>query len=253
MNIAVNNSSNKSVHGTPPQLSVVMITFNQERYIAMAIESILKQKTKFDYELIIGEDCSSDDTRNICIRYQKLYPNKIHLTPGDKNLGPIQRFLATISFAKGRYIAICEGDDYWTDPRKLQMQYDVLKKNPSYSGIHTKVYYIDGDDQITGIGDIMPSATDTVGFDYLVQQNVIRTCSFMFRADVLDETVCKMLATSPMPDYTLFLTTALKGDIYYLRDITAAYRNRFGVTANWKFPQTKKMASVHLFFTCEVL
>jgi glycosyltransferase involved in cell wall biosynthesis len=121
-----------------PLVSVCMITYNHEDYIAEAIEGVLMQKTHFPFELIIGEDESSDGTRNICTDYVNRYPDKIRLFLRSRkkvlviNGRPTGRFnfVENIKAAKGKYIAICPGDDYWTDPGKLQAQVDVLEQNP---------------------------------------------------------------------------------------------------------------------------
>ncbi|WP_243349656.1 glycosyltransferase [Parabacteroides sp. FAFU027] len=115
-----------------PIVSVCMITYNHEKYITQAIESIVSQKCNFPIELIIGEDCSTDDTRRICIEYQDKYPQIIRLLLPDSNLGVMGNFTETIMESKGKYIALCEGDDYWTDELKLQKQIDFLEANQIY-------------------------------------------------------------------------------------------------------------------------
>lgn len=114
-------------------VSIIMITYNHEKYIAQAIEGVMMQKTNFPIELIIGEDCSSDHTREVCIAYQEKYPEIIKLNLPEQNLGVNKNFLEIIKIAKGKYIALCEGDDYWTDPMKLQKQIDFLEANKDYS------------------------------------------------------------------------------------------------------------------------
>ncbi len=113
-------------------LSVCMITYNHEKYIAQAIEGVLMQKTKFAFELIIGEDCSNDSTRIICNEYKEKYPGKIKLLLNEKNIGMMPNFIQTLKACKRKYIALCEGDDYWIDPNKLQKQVDFLENNPGY-------------------------------------------------------------------------------------------------------------------------
>jgi glycosyltransferase involved in cell wall biosynthesis len=109
-----------------------MITYNHEKYIANAIESVLMQKTNFDYELVIGEDFSTDKTPEIAISYKNINPEKIRVLLNNKNLGMIPNFLKTLTACRGKYIAILEGDDYWTDPCKLQKQLEILEANPKY-------------------------------------------------------------------------------------------------------------------------
>ena len=113
-------------------VSVCMITYNHEAFVREAIESILAQKTKFEYELIIGEDCSSDNTRHICQEYALKYKNVI-LLPSHVNLGIAKNFVRTLQACCSMYVAICEGDDYWTDPLKLQKQVNFLENNPQFS------------------------------------------------------------------------------------------------------------------------
>ncbi len=113
-------------------VSVSMITYNHERYLRRAIEGVLAQKTEFPIILIIGEDCSTDKTRQICLEYQKQYPEIIKLRLNKKNIGYRKNWDNNLVACTGNYIAICDGDDYWTDPLKLQKQVDFLEANPKY-------------------------------------------------------------------------------------------------------------------------
>jgi glycosyltransferase involved in cell wall biosynthesis/GNAT superfamily N-acetyltransferase len=112
-----------------PLVSICMITYNHENLIAQAIEGVVMQKTNFPIELIIGEDCSTDNTRKICLEYKEKFPDIIKLLLPKKNLGMQQNVVATLTACTGKYIALCEGDDYWTDPLKLQRQVDFLEAN----------------------------------------------------------------------------------------------------------------------------
>ena len=97
------------------KVSVAMITYNHERFIAQAIESVLMQQTDFAVELVIGEDCSTDKTRAIVCAYGERYPERIRLLLPERNQGMIPNFVATMNACQGQYIALLEGDDYWTD------------------------------------------------------------------------------------------------------------------------------------------
>lgn len=125
-----------------PMVSVCMITYNHAPYIRQAIEGVLMQQTEFPFELLIGEDCSTDQTREICRHYLAQYPDKIHLLLPEKNLGSLDNFFATLDAATGKYIAFCEGDDYWIDPLKLQRQVDFLEANPDYGLVYTEVDFL---------------------------------------------------------------------------------------------------------------
>ena len=118
-----------------PVLSVLLITYNHEKYISEALDSVLMQKTDFDYEIVIGEDCSADRTRQILDEYKKKYPDRIRLLYRSRNYGrPTLNVYETALSCKGRYIATLEGDDYWTDPDKLQKAVSYLESHPEYSG-----------------------------------------------------------------------------------------------------------------------
>ena len=114
-------------------LTVVTITYNHEQYIHQCIEGILAQKTSFPVEYIIADDCSTDGTRAICEEYARNYPDIIRLVSSSANVGAVENEQRAFLAAKGKYIATCEGDDYWTDPLKLQKQVDFLESHPEYS------------------------------------------------------------------------------------------------------------------------
>lgn len=121
-----------------PVVSVNMITYNHEAFIREAIEGVLMQKTDFEYELVIGEDTSQDKTLEICLEYQKKYPDKIRVLWWHENVTRM-RIPAGANWervqcrCRGEFVAYCEGDDYWTDDTKLQRQVDVLRRNPGLS------------------------------------------------------------------------------------------------------------------------
>ncbi|WP_298741187.1 glycosyltransferase [uncultured Chitinophaga sp.] len=128
-----------------PLVSITCITYNHEKYIAQAIEGFLMQETSFPYEIIIGEDCSTDNTRKVIGEYVKQYPGLITLITSDENVGARKNGIRVRNAARGKYIAICEGDDYWTDPHKLQKQVDFLEAHPDYVLCYHYVNRVDKD------------------------------------------------------------------------------------------------------------
>lgn len=115
-----------------PLVSVHMLTYNHEHYIRQSIEGVLNQKTDFEYELVIGDDASTDRTREICFDYQRRYPEKIRILWSETNQFAVAGNVVRVNVAcRGKYIAYCEGDDYWTNPGKLQMQVDAFRVNPN--------------------------------------------------------------------------------------------------------------------------
>ena len=124
-----------------PVVSVHMITYNHEHYIRRAIEGVMMQKTDFDFELVIGEDCSQDKTREICFECQKKYPDKIRVLWWHENVskfGGNDRRVTTR--CRGEFIAFCEGDDWWIDETKLQKQVNAMRKYPEVGLCFTDGY-----------------------------------------------------------------------------------------------------------------
>ena len=110
-----------------------MVTYNQEAYVATALDSILIQEVNFDYEIVIGEDYSRDRTRAIILEYQQRYGSRIRPLFHEKNLGVSHNWESTTQQCRGKYIALLEGDDYWTNPHKLQKQVDFMESHPDFS------------------------------------------------------------------------------------------------------------------------
>jgi len=130
-------------------VSVWMITYNHEKYIAQALNGVLMQETNFNFEIVIGEDFSKDNTRAIIQEYESKYPTKIRIICQESNVGVLRNaYEFTLPLCKGKYIACLEGDDYWTDPLKLQKQVDFLEANPDYSlcSHRLQCYYQDSDE-----------------------------------------------------------------------------------------------------------
>lgn len=118
-----------------PLLSVLFITYNHESYLRQSLDSVLMQETDFEFEIVVGEDCSTDNTREILKEYKERYPGKIRLLFRERNFGrPTLNVYETAMACRGKYIATLEGDDYWTDSHKLQKAVDHLEAHPECSG-----------------------------------------------------------------------------------------------------------------------
>jgi len=140
---------NKVLANMPsPVVTVRTITFQHAPYIRDCIEGVLMQKTDFPFEYIIGEDFSTDGTREIVFEYAKKYPDKIRVITAGKNVGMTENIRRLILAARGKYIALCEGDDYWTDPYKLQKQVDFMEKNPDVAITYHDSCKVDADKNI---------------------------------------------------------------------------------------------------------
>ncbi len=123
-----------------PKISILVITFNHEKFIGEALDGILKQRVEVPIEIIIADDCSTDSTLQIASRYQIANPDIIKILSTEKNLGHTRNYVRAWEMARGDYIAHCDGDDYWTEPYKLARQLDFLERNPSYSSCGHKVW-----------------------------------------------------------------------------------------------------------------
>lgn len=200
-----------------------MITYNHEKFIREAIESVLMQKTNFDYELVIGEDCSTDTTRQVCLDYQQKYPNKIKLLLPEKNLGMMPNFIATLKACQGKYIALCEGDDYWTDENKLQKQVDFLETNTEYvicfhnslelfETNPSKIFYYcsKNQKQVSTLVD-------------LLYRNYIPTCSVIFKNNLF-ENFPSWFNKLGMGDWSLHIINAQYGKIKYITEVMGVHR-----------------------------
>lgn len=149
-------------------VSIVCITYNHEPYLRQALDGFLMQKTSFAYEIILAEDCSTDGTRKICEEYAAKYPDIIHYIYRDHNVGYNENEYEAMCAAKGKYIAYCEGDDYWTILDKLQKQVDFLESHPEYSVCWHRCKHHNvttGEDKQDACGMIFPDGADGVDID----------------------------------------------------------------------------------------
>lgn len=204
-----------------PDISIAMLAFNHEKFIGEAIESVLMQRTSYTYKIIIAEDFSTDKTREIILEYQKKYPDKIKLILQDKNVGAGQNNVDLLLNLEGKYIAALEGDDYWTDPLKLQKQVDFLEANPDYAICFHEVNILqDGsikEDTITA------KVPETTTINDLAKGNYIHTCSVVYRNNLFFE-LPKYFKVSPVGDYFLHLLNARYGNIKCFDEIMGVYR-----------------------------
>ena len=163
-------------------LSVVMTTYNHERYIATAIESVLRQQTDFPIEIVIGEDCSTDRTLNIALDYQRQYPEAIHIVRSEHNVGWRENYRRTIAAARGRYIALLDGDDYFTHRKKLQMQVDLLEANPDVGMCYGRSERVDENGNTT----IYPEGECATTLEAMLRRNPAENCTVVARKALVE-------------------------------------------------------------------
>ncbi len=219
-----------------PFVSICMITYNHEEYICEAIEGVLKQKTNFHFELIISDDCSSDNTRDIVKAYFIKYPNIIKLDYPQENRGVNVNFYNCLSISKGKYVALCEGDDCWTDSYKLQKQVDFLEANPEYSMcFHNAEVKYEYDNKSNHPFTKLRNGEYT-GLD-IYKQWLVPTASVVMKSNVvLSERYRQIVHNKNFMwgDLPLFLTCAEFGKLYAFSDIMSVYRRQAGSTSHNK-------------------
>lgn len=207
-------------------VSICVITYNHEPFIADTIEGVLMQITDFPIELVIGEDCSTDRTREICIKYKEKYPDIIKLNLPERNLGVMPNFILNLKACTGKYIALCEGDDYWTDQNKLQKQLHFMESNPDYSlCYHNAMIKFEG---VKGRNQLFcdKSQREIIDIKDVIKGVGMPTASMLFRAEALE--IPEWLKHIYNGDYALQLIMANKGKVRYLDEIMSVYRKQPG-------------------------
>lgn len=218
-----------------PLVSVALSTYDHKLFIRQCIESVLAQKTSFDYEIIIKDDKSTDGTREIVEGYQKYHSERFRLWLCRENLwkrvaiGP-----HVLAACRGKYIALLEGDDYWTDPMKLQKQVDFLEANPDYAGsFHDTAIMIEGGDQARLWRDC--SGCDYCLSDTISASALCHTSSFVCRRSAII-VMPKWVTGVTSGDMAFFMLAAMTGPLRRIPEVMSVYRKHAGgITARRKY------------------
>lgn len=213
-----------------PEVSVLLITYNQEEYVAQALDSFLMQETSFPFEILVNDDCSTDGTTEVLLEYERRHPEKITVVTHDENQYsqgrmPIASFLMPI--ARGRYVAMCEGDDYWTCPHKLQRQYDVMSANPALTAcVHASENVQASTGRRISAKHFMDHDGNVDLADMLDVVQCFATNSLFIRADAMRTYITSDIVKTPADgDHKLNLFfAATDGGMYYLDTEMSAYR-----------------------------
>lgn len=214
-----------------PVVSVQMITYNHEAYIRQAIESVMAQETDFEFELIIGEDCSQDKTREVCFEYQKRYPEKIRVLWADvnvHNLGGNGRRCRT--HCRGEFIALCEGDDYWIDPLKLQKQVDAMRAHPEVTMCFADVEHLyDKTGRYVRYGNVAKTWPEgkIEGDRFVLSGYIAHTGTMMLRRSAYQEAARRWEIFNwhfALGDKQIQLAMSRLGDIWCSHDVVSVYR-----------------------------
>lgn len=234
-------------------VSIICNTYNHRKYIRRAIEGFLSQKTTFNYEILIHDDASNDGTREIIKEYEEKYPDivkPIYQTDNKWEKGIDITYAYQYPRAKGKYIAICEGDDYWTDSNKLQKQYEVMENSSHIDMCSHKAIIVFGDTE-NNVGFLGPCESNVI----LSAKQVIEggggylaTNSLFFRKAIIEEKD-KFIEVFDI-DYALQMKGALRGGIYYFGDCMSAYRRMS--EGSWTTLMNNDLARKSNFYKREV-
>ena len=217
-----------------PTVSVFVMVYNQEAFLEECLKGMLMQQCNFNFEIVVGEDCSSDNSREILVDYQNKYPGKFKLLLHKTNIGAFKNQMEVFKNCKGKFIAMCEGDDYWVEPLKLQEQVNFLEANLDYVLTHSDIFIKNssGEDIKNSRRTIsnpfkISKYKETNAVKYLVMGNYIMTLTVLIEKNALFkalESIAKNDNQIPTIDYTIFLELSKLGKIHYQQEKTAAYR-----------------------------
>lgn len=209
-------------------ISVIIPSYNRKDTISQTVNSILSQKCDFDFEIVIGDDCSTDGVRELLKEYQKQYPDKIRLIFHEKNIGLAANWATCVKHCEGKYIANCDNDDYWHNENKLQMQVDFMEANPNVGMCHTN--YRVHDRKKNTIKEV--EASKDTEYGVALQKKVFgsdfKCCnaSVLYRSDVLRKYInlddyIKYQFT--LQDWNTWIILAAYTDFYCLQESTATF------------------------------
>lgn len=218
------------------QVSVIVVTYNQRDTIARTLDGILSQKCSFQYEIVIGEDASTDDTREICKRYKEKYGDKIVLVANEVNKGIVDNYFDCIERSRGKFLADCAGDDFWVDELKLQKEYDIISSDDDLTLVHTAWNYYDESSGeanlfVAAKGCEWPSGkVDGRCFmtDLLSNKMPVHLCTSMYRKSVVEDFLNNRVDVIRRKDFMcedlpIVMALASVGHFYYIDDVTLNY------------------------------
>lgn len=207
--------------------SVLVITYNQRATIAECLDSILNQRTSFDFEVVVADDASTDETPAILAEFAAANPTLLRFIRRKKNLGPSANLAAGYRDCRGEYIALCEGDDYWISPDKLDAQVSFMDRHPDCTLCFHPVIQVSECEEHWP--QIFPADSPDRGtLSDLLDANFIPTCSVMYRR-IADLNFPDWYVHSPLGDWPLHVLHAQRGWIAKLDPVMAAYRTLGGV------------------------
>jgi len=212
-----------------PKLSVLLITYNHEKYIRQALDSVLMQKTDFDFEIVVGDDNSDDSTLAIALEYQACYPY-IRILPSEQKVGITRNYQRGFAACRGEYVSILEGDDYWTSPNKLKLASGFLDEHPECSlCFHRLIKHDEATDKAM-VHPVFGAEREAVLFTagQLARENFIgnfSTCTY--RREIIDQ-LDPGIWQLKVREWLFNIVVAQNGEIGYVPQILSVYRAHSG-------------------------
>lgn len=228
------------------RVSVLIKAYNHEPFITRAVESVLAQQTDFPFEIVVGEDCSTDRTREVLRNLCDRYPGRLRVLLRERNLGNIRNLTDTLAACAGDYVALIDGDDYWTSPRKLQQQADYLDAHPAFSSYacNAQVVDVSGHQTIgTYCPDPQPQAID---LRRMLISDPVPTSTVMFRRRLIGE-FPRWYYTIMMGDWPLLVLILRHGDLWYDAQLAAAHRVHAGGLWSGAEPARRRLARIEIY------
>ena len=208
-------------------MSICMMTYNHEDFIGKAIESVMMQNTNFNFELVIGEDFSTDKTRKICENYREIHGNKIKLLESSRNIGMVPNFLRTINECESKYVALLEGDDYWINPLKLQIQFDALERDKSISFVAHEAFVFSRIDDLKKVNYFTSFKKNSYfSISDILSEWLFPTASIVFRKELL--IIPDWFINIRNWDWVIQILLASKKHGYYIDEPMSIYRKHLG-------------------------
>lgn len=203
-------------------LSVCVRTHNQERFINEALDSVLRQRTTFHFEIIVSDDASSDGTVAILQEYQKQYPNKIRLLLHETNIGGPDNLKCAIEASQAKYVTCLDGDDFYTDDYKLQKQVDILEAHPEYAASFHNTWYADANGRLCGLFNRPDFHELHDAREFIRERWFVPIHSAILRREYIE--FPDWYNTVMNDDYVVHLSVAKHGPYYFMPDVMVAYR-----------------------------
>jgi glycosyltransferase involved in cell wall biosynthesis len=217
-------SSSSPMKASLMKVSVLVMTYNHNPFIVQALDSALTQETTFPYEIIVSEDCSSDGTREIVKAYHERFPEKIRLILSERNIATNAVVVRGIEAARGQYVALLDGDDYWISPGKLQKQADFLDSHAECAiCFHNAIVIHENGTEEPRLWT-PPNQGEITTLADLWMGNYIATCSTMFRKGLFGEFPAWYESFFPITDWPLYILNAEHGKIGYINEVMGVYR-----------------------------